>query len=118
MRTKPAVNIPKKVSIKERLGALKNLPAFFKLVWEAAPGMMAANMGLRFVKAAIPFLLLYTGKLIIDKVLHLSQHQDASAQYNLWVLVAIEFGLALLSDGLTRAITLLDSLLGDLFSNH
>jgi ATP-binding cassette subfamily B protein len=118
MRTKPAANIPKKVSIKERLGALKNLPAFFKLVWEAAPGMMAANMALRFVKAAIPFLLLYTGKLIIDKVLHLSRHPDASAQYQLWVLVAIEFGLALLSDGLTRAITLLDSLLGDLFSNH
>jgi len=118
MRTKPAAKIQQKVSIKERLGALKNLPAFFKLVWDAAPGMMAANMVLRFIKAAIPFLLLYTGKLIIDKVLHLSRHQDASAAYSLWVLVAIEFGLALLSDGLTRAITLLDSLLGDLFSNH
>lgn len=118
MSAKPATNYKQKVSIKERLSALKNLPAFFKLVWEAAPAMMAANMVLRFVKAAIPFLLLYTGKLIIDRVVHLSRGQDASTEYNLWVLVGIEFGLALLSDGLSRAITLLDSLLGDLFSNH
>jgi len=118
MRTKPPTNTRPKLSIKERLGALKNIPAFFRLVWEAAPGMTAANMVLRFFKAAIPFLLLYTGKLIIDKVVHLNRHPDTSAEYNLWVLVAIEFGLALLSDGLTRAITLLDSLLGDIFSNH
>lgn len=118
MRTNPATKPGQKISIKERLGALKNLPAFFRLVWEAAPAMMAANMVLRFIKAAIPFLLLYTGKLIIDKVVHLSRHQDSSAEYNLWVLVAIEFGLALLSDALSRAITLLESLLGDLFSNH
>jgi ATP-binding cassette subfamily B protein len=114
------MNVRQKVTIKERLGALKNLPAFFKLVWEASPAMMAANMVLRFIKAAIPFLLLYTGKLIIDKVIHLNRahHSSGSDDYDLWVLVAIEFGLALLSDGLTRAITLLDSLLGDLFSNH
>jgi ATP-binding cassette subfamily B protein len=118
MRTKPAANFGKKIGIKERLGALKNIPAFFKLVWQSAPGMMAANMVLRFIKAAIPFLLLYTGKLIIDKVLHLSRHNDSAAAVDLWVLVGIEFGLALLSDGLIRAITLLDSLLGDLFSNH
>src|SRR6202012_1122959 len=35
----------------------------------------------------------------------------------LWDLVALEFGLALLSDGLARAISLMDSLLGDKFSN-
>jgi ATP-binding cassette subfamily B protein len=32
--------------------------------------------------------------------------------------VAAEFGLAILSDGLTRAIALMDGLLGDLFANH
>ncbi len=36
----------------------------------------------------------------------------------LWELVAIEFGLAILSDALSRATTLVDSLLGDLFSNY
>ena len=37
--------------------------------------------------------------------------------HHLWILVATEFGLALLSDGLARAIALMDSLLGDKFSN-
>jgi len=115
---RPPAQVQQKISFKERLGALKNIPAFFKLVWQAGPYMMAANIFLRFIKAAIPFLLLYTGKLIIDAVIHISGHNSAAAEYNLWVLVAVEFGLALLSDGLTRAITLLDSLLGDLFSNH
>ncbi|MEX6690947.1 ABC transporter ATP-binding protein [Danxiaibacter flavus] len=115
---KERVRAQQKISFKERLGALKNLPAFFKLVWQANPAMMAGNIALRFIKAAIPFLLLYTGKLIIDKVVHISGRHDGGAEYNLWVLVAIEFGLALLSDGLTRAISLLDSLMGDLFSNH
>ena len=40
------------------------------------------------------------------------------SNYHLWELVAIEFFLAILSDALNRAITLMDSLLGDLFSNH
>jgi ATP-binding cassette subfamily B protein len=35
----------------------------------------------------------------------------------LWQLVALEFALALLTDGLNRMINL-DSLLGDLFSNY
>jgi hypothetical protein len=33
-------------------------------------------------------------------------------------LVALEFALALLTDGLNRMINLTDSLLGDLFSNY
>ena len=36
----------------------------------------------------------------------------------LWELVAAEFGLAILSDALSRAISLVDSLLGVQFSNH
>ena len=36
----------------------------------------------------------------------------------LWVLVALELGLAVLSDLINRGITLMDSLLGDLFSNQ
>ena len=35
----------------------------------------------------------------------------------LWMMVGIELGLAVISDLLNRVITLIDSLLGDLFSN-
>lgn len=106
------------LTIKDRLRALRNLPAFFRLVWQANPRMMLINVILRFLKASLPFLLLYIGKLIIDQVVHLSRGDGSFSKDFLWKLVAIEFVLAILSDGLGRAITLMDSLLGDLFSNH
>ncbi len=106
------------LTFKERLRALRNLPAFFKLVWQSGPGMTMANIALRFVKAAIPFLLLYIGKLIIDQVVFLSRGHQSFATAHLWKLVGIEFGLAIFSDAITRVITLMDSLLGDLFANH
>ncbi|RFZ91273.1 ABC transporter ATP-binding protein [Mucilaginibacter conchicola] len=116
---KPAPNVTtNRISVKERLRALRNLPAFFKLVWQSGPGLMLGNILLRFLKAAIPFLLLFIGKLIIDKVLQLSRSHDSFAERCLWELIGLEFGLAILSDALTRAITLMDSLLGDLFANH
>lgn len=106
------------ITIKDRLRALRNLPAFFKLVWQSGPGMMLVNIVLRFVEAAIPFLLLFIGKLIIDEVVQLTKAHNSFAEAYLWRLVAIELTLAILSDGLNRAITLMDSLLGDRFAIH
>jgi ATP-binding cassette subfamily B protein len=107
---------PEPVTFKERIAALRNIPAFFKLVWETSPWMMVSNSVLRLAKSALPLAILYVGKLIIDQVIQLNKgHGD---QLHLWHLVIIEFCLAILSDGLSRAITLMDSLLGDLFSNH
>ncbi|WP_207421353.1 ABC transporter ATP-binding protein [Desertivirga brevis] len=105
-------------TIKDRLRALRNLPAFFKLIWKSGSKIMLANITLRFIIAAIPFLLLYIGKLIIDQVIYLNRSHNSFAEAYLWKLVAFELALAILSDGLTRAITLMDSLLGELFANH
>jgi ATP-binding cassette subfamily B protein len=118
LRERPPVNKIPPVSFKERLAALSNLPAFFKLVWETSPGLTLANILLRFIRSALPLLILYVGKLIIDEVVTLSTAQTALTHAYLWKLVGAEFALALLSDGLSRAISLLESLLGDLFSNH
>lgn len=106
------------LTIKDRLRALRNLPAFFRLVWQSGPRMMLVNVVLRFLKASLPFLLLYIGKLIIDQVVHLSRGDGSFSKDFLWKLVAMEFALAIISDALGRAITLMDSLLGDLFANH
>ena len=104
------------VTFKERFSALGNLPQFFKLVWQTSPLLTLINAVLRIVRSAIPVALLYVAKLIIDQVVQLN-HTPGS-QNLLWQLVAVEFGLAILSDGLSRATNLVDSLLGDLFSNH
>ena len=103
---------------KQRINALGNLPRFFRLVWETSPGIMIANCLLRIARSAIPVIILYVGKLIIDQVVLLAKTGGVgNSLHFLWELVALEFGLALLSDGLARAISLMDSLLGDKFAN-
>lgn len=106
------------LSFKDRLSALRNLPRFFKLVWETNKSLTVINAFLRILKSATPLAILYVGKLIIDQIVLLSQNKAGIGTQLLWELVAAEFALAILSDGLSRAITLMDSLLGDLFSNH
>jgi len=105
------------IKFKERLAAMQYLPRFFRLVWETSPPLMLSNILLRVLKSATPVGLLYIGKLIIDQVVLLRQHPSTSSSF-LWKLVIAEFVLAIISDALNRAISLLDSLLGDLFSNH
>ncbi len=78
--------------------------------------MTYLNIVLRILKAAIPLSMLYVGKLIIDEVILLSQH--GGNMKLLWIYVGAEFALAVLSDILGRIIALVDSLLGDLFSNR
>ena len=108
----------KDISFKQRLSALKNLPEFFKLVWKSSPGKTLSSFVLRIIRSAMPVALLYVGKLIIDQVVLLHDHRPAGDQHRLWELVVIEFALAILTDGLNRMINLMDSLLGDLFSNY
>ena len=116
---KPKNSIPANtLTFKERLSALANLPAFLKLVWQTSPWMTLGSSLLRLVRSALPLGMLYVGKLIIDEVVFLNKGTGNAPTDHLWTLVAIEFGLAIAADGLSRAITLMDSLLGDLFSNH
>jgi ATP-binding cassette subfamily B protein len=103
-------------SFKDRFTALQNLPRLFALIWETSRLLTFASVALRLVRAAIPTLTLYVGKLIVDEVVRLMQ-QGGSANH-LWELVALELGLALVSDVLNRSIALSDSLLGDLFANE
>ncbi|MCW3462606.1 ABC transporter ATP-binding protein [Chitinophaga nivalis] len=106
------------LTFKERLAALRNLPAFFRMVWQTSPGYTLTNALLRTAQSAMPLLLLYIAKLIIDEVVLLSKGGPQVSANHLWELVALEFGLAIISDALSRGISMLDSLLGDLFANH
>ncbi|KGE87757.1 MAG: ABC transporter ATP-binding protein [Phaeodactylibacter xiamenensis] len=107
----------KKRSFREQFEALRNLPRFFRLIWKASPGMTLANALLRLLKSAVPLLVLYVGKEIIDTILLLIDGESTDTTY-LWTMVGLEFALAIVSDLMNRGITLLDSLLGDLFANR
>jgi len=87
------------------------------MVWSTSPGITTATVALRLVSAVIPVCQLWIGKLIIDQVVQSIAGRTAS-HHQIWVLVAYEIGLAVLSDLLSRAINLCDSLLGDKFTNH
>jgi len=106
-----------KPTLKEKFAALRNLPRFFKLVWQTNHWYTILNAVLRLLRSAVPVAILYVGKLIIDEVVYLSKDGHGSHAF-LWKLVAAEFALAIVSDALSRAIALIDSLLGDLFSNY
>jgi ATP-binding cassette subfamily B protein len=106
-----------KPTLKEKFAALGNLPRFFKLVWQTNHWYAILDAVLRLIRSAIPVTILYVGKLIIDEVVLLSRGSPVDHTY-LWKLVAAEFALAIISDALSRATSLVDSLLGDLFSNY
>jgi ATP-binding cassette subfamily B protein len=87
-------------------------------VWRSSPSKTLISFSLRILRSAMPVALLYVGKLIIDQVVALNTNSPDGNLQELWQLVALEFALALLTDGLNRMINLTDSLLGDLFSNY
>ncbi|TAF66141.1 MAG: ABC transporter ATP-binding protein [Cytophagales bacterium] len=95
---------------RDNLKAFRNLPSFFYLIWQTSPSLTLSNALLRLLKAVLPLALLYVGKLIIDEVLRPTGL--------LWQWVIVELCLAIFSDILNRAITLLDALLGDLMANE
>ncbi|MEO8448827.1 MAG: ABC transporter ATP-binding protein [Gemmatimonadota bacterium] len=114
-------------SWRERLGALRNLPPFLKLIWDTSPLYTVLTLVLRLVRALLPVATLFVGKLIIDEVLRLAGIPGApgnlaewfsSGLINrlVWLLVG-EFSLAVLSDVLGRVVSLLDALLSEQFTN-
>jgi len=106
------------VSVRERVSALRHLPAFLKLIWLTSPSLTLGNIVLRLVRAALPLAMLYVGRLILDDIVALTKLSAAGRDVSpVFGLVALEFGLVLLTDALGRAVALLDSLLGDLFAN-
>src|SRR4051794_37045544 len=82
----------RQLSLKDRISALKNLPRFFRLVWETNPGITIMNALLRVLRSAIPLAILYVGKLIIDQIILLHQ-KGGESSHRLFVLIAMEFGL-------------------------
>ena len=87
------------------------------MVWETSASITTATVLLRLFSAFIPAGQLWVGKLIIDQVVNSIRGLPVNS-HRIWVLLAYEIGLAVLSDLFSRAINLCDSLLGDKFTNH
>ena len=60
-----------KPSLRERVNALRNLPPFLREIWATSKPLAITSMGLRLVRALLPVVTLYIGKLIIDEAVRL-----------------------------------------------
>ena len=120
-------SVPNVGSLKERFSALRTLRPFIAMVWRASPSLMAASLALRLLRALVPVVALYVGKLIIDDVVRLVQMPGRPVSLDGWlasgelqwlgVLLSAEFALAVLSDVLIRVVSLVDGLLSERVTN-
>lgn len=100
-----------------QFSSYKNLIPFFKMIWATSKRYATLNIVLRVIKATLPLSMLYVGKEIIDTVLDLISDSPSLDKSLLWIYLGVELGLAVISEILNRQISLIDALLGDLFSN-
>ncbi|MEO6231486.1 MAG: ABC transporter ATP-binding protein [Ferruginibacter sp.] len=106
------------LTVKDRLNAFKNLPMFFRLIWQTSPWLTFFNGFLRILQSVMPLGMLYTGKLIIDQVVMLTRAGNGNHSHTfLWQLVVIEFSLVVTMTAFTRIVLLIDSMLGELLTN-
>ncbi|MCC7323662.1 MAG: ABC transporter ATP-binding protein [Gemmatimonadaceae bacterium] len=105
--------------------ALRNVPPFLGLVWRTSPSLTVWTLVVRLLRALLPVMTLYVGKLIIDEVVLVAGggaagglaawRTDGRLHHLAWLLAA-EFGLAVASDVLGRVTSLIDGLLAERFS--
>ncbi|HEX6574147.1 MAG TPA: ABC transporter ATP-binding protein [Gemmatimonadaceae bacterium] len=114
---RPARRMPneKPASRRERLAALRYLPRLAALVWQTSRGLTAGMMILRLLRAFVPIATFWVGKLILDTVIAVRDGQaDISV---LWRYIGYEIAIVVAGEILARGSSLIESLLGDLFSN-
>jgi ATP-binding cassette, subfamily B, bacterial len=104
----------------KRLAALRNVPPVLRLVWDAAPSVVAGGIALRLVSAMIPLGLLVITRSILDLIA--AHHTGAFSLWTMpsemWWLLAGEFALAGSNLVLGRAIDYTDARLADEFTRE
>jgi ATP-binding cassette, subfamily B, bacterial len=100
---------------KEKLAALRYVPALFRLIWRTHRGYATAMMALRVAGSVIPVATFWVAKLILDSVIAARAGQGSLDQ--VWRYLALEVAIILAGEVIARASSLIESLLGDLFSN-
>ncbi|HEX5226184.1 MAG TPA: ABC transporter ATP-binding protein [Bryobacteraceae bacterium] len=99
----------------KRFAALRNVPPVLRLIWDAAPAVVAAGIALRLVSAFIPLGILEVTKWILHVLL--AKHGPTFPP-ELWWLLGAEFALAASNLVLGRAIDYTDARLADEFTRE
>ena len=102
---------------RERVSALRNVPAVLHFVWESGRTVVVLGLIARVIASLLPPALFWVSKLIIDSIYRiLTTHQ--AVRPRLWWLVAVEFAIAVGTGVLSRVIDYLDALLAGKYMHH
>lgn len=110
-----SLNDNQKIGLKSSFDSLFFIPRFFKEIWKTNKKLFLASAFCRLVAALLPVSILWVGKIIIDAIIKITSHGETDYS-KLWKFVALEFGLVVLSDLVSRAISLTDGILGDQYN--
>jgi ATP-binding cassette subfamily B protein len=109
------VSFSNETSWNKRLAALRNVPPVLRLVWDAAPKVVAGGIALRLFSALIPLAMLAISKSIIDLI---KAGHAAAMPPEMWWLLGAEFALAAANQVLGRTIDYTDARLADEFTRE
>ncbi|MGA2354196.1 MAG: ABC transporter ATP-binding protein [Terriglobales bacterium] len=102
---------------RERVTALRNVPAVLRFVWESGRTVVVLGLISRVIASLLPPALFWVSKLIIDAIYRiLTTHSPVGTR--LWWLVGVEFGLAVSAGILGRVIDYLDAVLAGKYTHH
>ena len=110
-------NQPETMRARARL-AVRMVPKALGLVWEATPRFATTNALLTVVQGVLPAITLYFSKAIVDGVIEAFRVQTRAETSHVVLLVALWFGVQLLSSLLQTVSQLVTSLQSDLLSNY
>src|SRR5690606_35828308 len=96
-----------KTSLRKSFSALVFIPRFFREIWRSNKKSFLLSAFCRLIGAVLPVIILWVGKLIIDEII-LQTQLEVSDLTQLWTYVGLELGLIVLSDLMSRAISLTD----------
>ena len=102
---------------RERVSALRYVPPLIRLVWQTHRGFTVAMVVLRLVRAFVPSPRSGSGSsssMPSSRCAHTAARPRAAVAGS----SALEIAIVLVGEVLARASALVESLLGDLFSNH
>jgi ATP-binding cassette, subfamily B, bacterial len=108
---------PKSSTWRDRFKALANVPPVLKMLWDAAPKVVAGSLACQASGALVPLAILAVTRLIINAIdRHASLHAALPPLF--WWLVVLEFGLAAFAAILNRLTDFCDTVLAEKFSQY
>ncbi|KIX20582.1 ABC transporter ATP-binding protein [Flavobacterium sp. 316] len=110
-----SLNDNQKIGLKSTFNSLFFIPRFFKEIWKTNKKLFFASAFCRLIAALLPVIILWIGKIIIDEIIRITTNSETDYS-ELWKYVVIEFILIVLSDLVSRAISLTDGILGDQYN--